>query len=87
VSSSQSGQRLPAPPPEQDEALATIPVEDLLALPFLQPDQIKDPLHAYQVSQRGNSLRVMAKSVPWSKRGAWINTISPGDHHHAVRAR
>jgi NAD(P)-dependent dehydrogenase (short-subunit alcohol dehydrogenase family) len=53
-------------------------VEELLALPFLQADQIKDSLHAYQISKRGNSLRVMAEAVRWGKRGARVNTISPG---------
>ena len=47
-------------------------------LPFLQPDQVKDSLHAYQLSKRGNSLRVMAEAVRWGKRGARVNTISPG---------
>lgn len=37
-----------------------------------------DPLHAYQVSKRGNSLRVMVEVVRWGKRGARVNTISPG---------
>ena len=78
VIASQSGHRLPALPPEQDKALATTPVEELLSLPFLQPDQIKDSLHAYQISKRGNSLRVMAEAVRWGKRGARVNTISPG---------
>lgn len=41
------------------------PVEELLSLPFLQPDQITDSLHAYQLSKRGNSLRVMAEAVRW----------------------
>ena len=54
------------------------PVEELLELPMLQPDQVKDSLHAYQISKRGNSLRVMAEAVRWGKRGARINTISPG---------
>lgn len=54
------------------------PVEELLSLPFLQPDQVTDSLHAYQISKRGNSLRVMAEAVRWGKRGARINTISPG---------
>ncbi len=45
---------------------------------MLQPEQIKDSLHAYQLSKRGNSLRVMAEAVKWGKRGARINTISPG---------
>jgi NAD(P)-dependent dehydrogenase (short-subunit alcohol dehydrogenase family) len=78
VIASQSGHRLPALTPEQDKALATIPTEELLSLPMLQPDQVKDPLHAYQVSKRGNSLRVRAEAVRWGKRGARINTISPG---------
>src|SRR5207249_11765069 len=50
----------------------------LLALPMLQPDQVTDPLHAYQLAKRGNSLRVMAEAVRWGKRGARVNTISPG---------
>jgi NAD(P)-dependent dehydrogenase (short-subunit alcohol dehydrogenase family) len=78
VISSQSGHRLPALGVEQNTALATTPVEQLLALPFLQLDQVKDSLHAYQLSKRGNSLRVMAEAVRWGKRGARINTISPG---------
>ncbi len=78
VIASQSGHRLPGLSPEQNAALATTPVEDLLALPMLQPDQVKDSLHAYQLSKRGNSLRVMAEAVRWGKRGARINTISPG---------
>lgn len=78
VIASQSGHRLPALTPEQNKALATTPAEELLALDFLQPDQVKDSLHAYQLSKRGNSLRVMAEAVRWGKRGARINTISPG---------
>ena len=78
VIASQSGHRLPPLPVEQNKALATTPVEELLGLPFLQPDQVTDPLHAYQLSKRGNSLRVMAEAVRWGKRGARINTISPG---------
>jgi NAD(P)-dependent dehydrogenase (short-subunit alcohol dehydrogenase family) len=78
VISSMSGHRLPALTAEQNAALATTPTEKLLALPMLQPDQITDPLHAYQVSKRGNALRVMAEAVRWGKRGARVNTISPG---------
>jgi NAD(P)-dependent dehydrogenase (short-subunit alcohol dehydrogenase family) len=78
VISSQSGHRLPPLTVEQNKALATTPVEQLLALPFLQSDQVKDSLHAYQLSKRGNSLRVMAEAVRWGKRGARVNTISPG---------
>jgi NAD(P)-dependent dehydrogenase (short-subunit alcohol dehydrogenase family) len=78
VIASQSGHRLPALTPEQNKALATTPADELLSLDFLQPDQVKDSLHAYQLSKRGNSLRVMAEAVRWGKRGARINTISPG---------
>ena len=78
VIASQSGHRLPPLAVEQNRALATTPVEELLNLPFLQPDQVTDPLHAYQISKRGNSLRVMAEAVRWGKRGARVNTISPG---------
>jgi NAD(P)-dependent dehydrogenase (short-subunit alcohol dehydrogenase family) len=78
VIASQSGHRLAALTPEQNKALATTPADELLALPMLQPDQVTDPLYAYQVSKRGNSLRVMAEAVRWGKRGARINTISPG---------
>ncbi len=64
VIASQSGHRLPPLTVAQNKALATTPVEELLSLPFLQPDQVTDSLHAYQLSKRGNSLRVMAEAVP-----------------------
>ena len=78
VIASQSGHRLPPLTVEQNKALATTPVEELLGPPFLQPDRVTDSLHAYQISKRGNSLRVMAEAVRWGKRGARVNTISPG---------
>jgi NAD(P)-dependent dehydrogenase (short-subunit alcohol dehydrogenase family) len=78
VISSQSGHRLPALTPEQNKALATTPADKLLELPFLQLNQVTDSLHAYQLSKRGNALRVMAEAVRWGKRGARINSISPG---------
>ena len=78
VIASQSGHRLPALTTEEDKALATTATEELLSLSMLQPDKVKDSLHAYQLSKRGNSLRVKAEAVRWGKRGARINTISPG---------
>jgi NAD(P)-dependent dehydrogenase (short-subunit alcohol dehydrogenase family) len=78
VIASQSEHRLPPLTVEQNNALATTPVEELLSVPFLAPDRVTDSLHAYQLSKRGNSLRVMAEAVRWGKRGARINTISPG---------
>ncbi len=76
--SSQSGHRMPALTPEQDEALATTPAEQLLALDLLQPANIRDTLHAYQLAKRCNVKRVMAEAVKWGERGARINSISPG---------
>ena len=78
VIASQSGHRLPSLTPEQDKALATTPTEELLSLPFLHSDAADSSLYAYQISKRGNSLRVKAEAVRWGKRGARINTISPG---------
>jgi NAD(P)-dependent dehydrogenase (short-subunit alcohol dehydrogenase family) len=78
VIASQSGHRLGALTAEEDAALAMTPVDELLALPMLQPDRVEDSLHAYQLSKRGNALRVMAEAVRWGMRGARVNTISPG---------
>lgn len=78
VIASQSGHRLRALTAEEDRALALTPADELLALPMLAPGQVTDPLHAYQMSKRGNALRVMAEAVRWGKRGARINSISPG---------
>ncbi len=40
---------------------------------------MKDSLHAYQLSKRGNALRVMWEAANrWGARGARVNTISPG---------
>ena len=76
IISSQSGHRLPALPQEQNEALATTPVDDLLELPFLKA--INDTLKAYQYSKRCNVLRVMYEATRWGRRGATVNSISPG---------
>jgi len=74
VIASQSGHRLPPLTVEENRALATTPVEELLGLPFLQPGQVTDSLHAYQLAKRGNSLRVMAEAVRWGKRGARVKS-------------
>lgn len=76
--SSQSGHRMPALTPEQDEQLAITPTEKLLELEMLKGGNIRDTLHAYQMAKRCNVKRVMAEAVRWGKRGARINSISPG---------
>ena len=76
VISSQSGHRLPALPEDQNAALATAPTEELLKLPFIA--SITDTLKAYQYSKRCNVLRVMGEAPKWARRGATVNSISPG---------
>ena len=76
--SSQSGWRMPALTAEQDWLLATTSTEELLSLDFLQPENIRDTLHAYQMAKRCNEKRVMAQAVEWGKRGARLNAIAPG---------
>ena len=78
IDSSQSGHRMPALGIELDEQLATAPTEELLTLEALQPQNIRDTLHAYQMAKRCNVKRVMAEAVKWGNRGARINSISPG---------
>ena len=76
--SSQSGWRMPALTAQEDELLATTPAEELLGLEILQPENIRDTLHAYQMAKRCNEKRVMAEAVKWGNRGARINDIAPG---------
>ena len=85
VIASQSGHRLGALTAEQDAALATTTADELLSLPMLQPDQVTDTLHAYQLAKRGNSLRVMAEAVRWGRRGCPGEHHQPGHHHHPAR--
>ena len=63
IISSQSGHRLGALTPEENEQLATTPT---------------DTLKAYQYSKRCNVLRVMYEATRWGHRGATVNSISPG---------
>lgn len=76
--SSQSGHRMAALTPQEDEQLAVTPTEELLSLDILQPKNIRDTLHAYQLAKRCNVKRVMGEAVKWGERGARINSISPG---------
>lgn len=76
--SSQSGYRMPALTADEDEQLACTPTEELLSLGILQPQNIRDTLHAYQMAKRCNVKRVMAETVKWGERDARINSISPG---------
>jgi hypothetical protein len=72
VIASQSGHRLRPLTVEQNKALATTQVEELLRLAFIH-STIKDSLHAYQLAKRGNSLRIWR----WASAVRGSNTISP----------
>ncbi len=76
--SSQSGHRMEQLGEEIDRQLASTPTEELLNLEILQPENIRDTLHAYQLAKRCNEKRVMYESVRWGKKRARINSISPG---------
>ena len=76
--SSQSGHRMPQLTAKEDEQLACTSTEELLDLDILQPKNIRDTLHAYQMAKRCNEKRVMSESVKWGEKGARINSISPG---------
>ena len=76
--SSQSGHRMKQLTPEEDEMLEITPTNELLKLDILQPENIEDTLHAYQMAKRCNEKRVMGEAVKWGEKGARINSISPG---------
>ena len=76
--SSQSGHRMKQLGAKIDEELATTPTEELLDLEVLQPENIEDTLHAYQLAKRCNLKRVMYEACRWGEKGARINSISPG---------
>ena len=76
--SSQSGWRMPQLTAEQDRQLAMTPTEELLSLDILQPKNIRNTLHAYQMAKRCNEKRVMYECVRWGERGARLNDIAPG---------
>ena len=76
--SSQSGWRMPQLTAEQDYQLAMTPTEELLNLDILNPENIENTLHAYQMAKRCNEKRVMAECVKWGERGARLNDIAPG---------
>jgi NAD(P)-dependent dehydrogenase (short-subunit alcohol dehydrogenase family) len=78
VISSMAG-HMPAPlPSEQEHALAYTPTDELLALPFLSNDAVRDSMQAYGIAKKANHLRVQAACLSWGERGARVNSISPG---------
>lgn len=77
--SSMTGYMLPEPlTKEVEQALTVTDSDELSKLPCLQADFIVNSGVAYVMSKRANQLRVRKAAMEWGKRGARINTISPG---------
>jgi len=78
VIASMSG-HMGSPIASEDEALlACTPARELAGLSLLEPSRHPDAGTAYAFAKRANHLRVRAESVAWGRRGARINSISPG---------
>ena len=78
IVSSMAGHMSAGLPAEQEHDLAFAPADELLAKPFLGPDAVPNSMVAYIISKRANHLRVQASAISWGKRGARVNSISPG---------
>jgi NAD(P)-dependent dehydrogenase (short-subunit alcohol dehydrogenase family) len=78
VISSMAGHFLPPIPQDVERQLATVPVDELLGLPACGPAAITSSEAAYPFAKRANQLRVAAAASQWGRRGARINSISPG---------
>ena len=76
VIASMSGNLVPPLPNQQEHALAHTPARELLQLDFVQ--NLSHPGYAYAIAKQANHIRVRAASVWWGRRGARINSISPG---------
>jgi NAD(P)-dependent dehydrogenase (short-subunit alcohol dehydrogenase family) len=63
---------------EQERALTTAGPGTVLTLPFIEAAVGGDPGMAYAVAKRANHLQVEGASVAWGRRGARVNSISPG---------
>ena len=76
VIASMAGHMFPPLTVEQERALAHNPPGELMQLDFIS--RIGDPNFAYPIAKRANHIRVRAASAHWGRRGARINSISPG---------
>jgi NAD(P)-dependent dehydrogenase (short-subunit alcohol dehydrogenase family) len=64
--------------PDLERRLMDSTTADLLSLPELSAEAITDPGTAYSFAKRANQLRVRSGAVTWGRRGARVNSISPG---------
>jgi NAD(P)-dependent dehydrogenase (short-subunit alcohol dehydrogenase family) len=78
VIASMAGHMFPPPTAEQEHALAHTPARELLGLEFVSPQRVTEPGFAYGIAKQANHIRVRTASAHWGRRGARINSISPG---------
>jgi NAD(P)-dependent dehydrogenase (short-subunit alcohol dehydrogenase family) len=78
VIASIAGHFLPPIPQDVEQQLATVSADELLGLPECGPEVITSSQAAYPFAKRANHLRVAAAASQWGRRGARINSISPG---------
>jgi len=78
VIASMAGHMFPPQTAEQESALAHTPAGELSGLEFVSPRKVTDPGMAYGMAKQANHIRVRAASAHWGRRGARINSISPG---------
>jgi NAD(P)-dependent dehydrogenase (short-subunit alcohol dehydrogenase family) len=77
VIASMSAHIFPPPDAAVEAQLATTPADVLLSLPACVEAATTGPL-AYPFAKRANVIRVAAAAKSWGRRGARINSISPG---------
>jgi len=78
VIASMAGHMAPNVDAEEERQLAVTPARELSGLACLDLARHPDSGLAYSYAKRANQLRVRAASVEWGRRGARVNSISPG---------
>jgi NAD(P)-dependent dehydrogenase (short-subunit alcohol dehydrogenase family) len=78
VIASMAGHFLPPLPRDVELQLATASADELQSLPACGPAAITSSEVAYPFAKRANQLRVAAAASQWGRRGARINSVSPG---------
>ena len=76
IISSMAGHMMRQLPEDHELALAHLPADELLTLPFLK--DVPNSLVGYMIAKRANHLRVQAAAMTWGAKGARVNSISPG---------
>lgn len=78
VIASMAGHLAPPVDPEDERRLARAPARDLLGLACVRAFATGDSGLAYAFAKQANLVRVRVASVAWGRRGARVNSISPG---------